>query len=519
VTLQGLLDDLERSAAARPEAPAFIDRHGRAVLSHGILARRIDERAGALAAAGLVPGDRVAFGVRPNPDGFAWLLACFRAGIAVVVLDPGVAAELLVARARAAGVGAVLLDPVAYSLASNGLGRRLAGRFGVRLPDPRLLGDRVLVTGPTFARVVVRVDRLARTAPGAGWDAEAAALVVFTSGTTGAPRGVVHTPRSIVANLTAVRDLADLTPDARVFATAPNLVVPTLLAGGSVVIPPRRDADLPRVTRSQAITHLSLAPHRAVGWAEAGGAPSSLRRLFLGTAPLRTAALRRILPALPAGAQTWGVYGLTEMLLVTAITGEERCAHDERDGDLVGSPIAGARIRVADDGEVRIGGPGLARGYLGERPVDELGTGDIGRLDAGRLVLLGRRKEMLIRRGENIYPSLYEPALVERAGLAEAALVGVPDELGDERAVLWIVPAAGERAGGQADAALARVERLLSGPDTPFDAHARPDAILVLDRLPRAGRSDKVDRRALVTLAAGRLGLAEPRDPSLPEPR
>jgi Acyl-CoA synthetases (AMP-forming)/AMP-acid ligases II len=515
MTLQQLLDDLERSAAVKPGSPAFIDRHGRVILTHGAFVRRIGERSGALAAAGLVPGDRVAFGVRPNPDGFAWLMACFRAGVAVVVLDPGVGEELLAARCRAAGVSVILLDPVAHSLSSNSLGRRVARSLGVGLSDPRQLGDRVLVTGPTLAPGALRVDRLARPSLSVGWDDEAPALVVFTSGTTGAPRGVVHSPRSIVESVTAVRDLADLTPDARVLATAPNFVVPALLAGGSVTIPPRRVVDLARVTRVQAITHLALAPHRAVEWADAGGAPASLRRLFLGTAPLRAAALRRILPALPPGAQAWGIYGLTEMLLVAAVRGEERYAHDERDGDLVGSPIAGARIRIAEDGEVRVAGPGMAIGYLGEPPVHDLGTGDIGRFDGSRLVLLGRRKEMLIRRGENIYPSLYEPALVERAGLAEAALVGVPDELGNERAVLWVVPIAGERA----ETAVSRVDRLLGGPDTPFDAHARPDTVLALERLPRSGRSDKVDRRALVTLAAHRLGLACPPDPLLPVPR
>ena len=121
---------------------------------------------------------------------------------------------------------------------------------------------------------------------------------------------------------------------------------------------------------------------------------------------------------------------------------------------------------------------------------------------------------MLIRRGDNIYPGLYEPALIERAGLADAAMVGVPDAIGDERVVLWVVPAPGE----PATDAVRRVRRVIDGPDTPVDAHARPDEILSLDRLPRSGRSDKVDRRALVVLAAHRLGLAEPVDPMLPEP-
>jgi acyl-CoA synthetase (AMP-forming)/AMP-acid ligase II len=521
VTLDHLLGELDGTGRRRGSEPAFVASNGRVLLRHAELARLVERRSGALAAAGLGSGDRIAFGVRSGPDGFAWLLACFRAGITVAILDPGVGRHLLEARCRAAGVTAVLLDPGVHLLSGNRLGRAIARAGGVVLPQPRSLAERVLVTGPVLGSGATRVDRLIGPPPGPGWPDDAApALIVFTSGTTGTPRGVVHTPRSIVASIEAVRELADLRPDSLVLASAPNFVVPTLLAGGAVVMPPRQADRLARTTRERGVTHLALAPHRAVAWTEAGGASPALRRLFLGTAPLRAAALRRILPALPPRATAWGIYGLTELLLVASVSGGERLAHDEADGDLVGTPIAGARIRIADDGEVRVAGPGLARGYVaellldGEAALDEIATGDLGRMDSrGRLVLLGRRKEMLIRRGENIYPSLYEPALVERGRLAEAALVGVPDELGDERAVLWVVPARGETSA----TVVARVVRLLAGPDSPFDGHARPDAILALDRLPRSGRSEKVDRRALVTLAAGRLGLALFDDPILPQ--
>jgi acyl-CoA synthetase (AMP-forming)/AMP-acid ligase II len=515
VTLDRLLGELDRIGRVRGSEPAFIAASGRVLLNHAELARRVEQRSAALAAAGLGSGDRIAFGVRSGPGGFAWLLACFRAGIPVVILDPGVGRELLESRCRAAGVTAVLLDPTVHLLSGNRLGRAIARAAGVVLPAPRSLAERVLVTGPVLGSGATRVDRLIGAVPGPGWpDETAPALIVFTSGTTGAPRGVVHTPRSVVASIEAVRELADLGAGSRVLASAPNFVVPTLLAGGAVVMPPRRVGRLARTTRERGVTHLALAPHRAVAWAEAAGASPALRRLFLGTAPLRRAALRRILPALPPLASAWGIYGLTELLLVASVPGTERLTHDERDGDLVGSPIAGTRIRIADDGEVRVAGPGLARASLGEPPLDELATGDLGQVDAqGRLVLLGRRKEMLIRRGENIYPSLYEPALVERGHLAEAALVGVPDELGDERAVLWVVATGGESSA----TAVARVGRLLAGPDSPLDGHARPDDILGLDRLPRSGRSDKVDRRALVTLAARRLGLALLEDPILPQ--
>ena len=213
----------------------------------------------------------------------------------------------------------------------------------------------------------------------------------------------------------APSDLAGITPDARVLGTALHLVMPALLAGAAAVLPPRRVSALARTTRDRAVTHLTLAPGRAVDWVAAGGVPPGLRGLFLGTAPLRNAALRRILPGLPVGARPWGIYGMTEMLLVAAVEGEERLAHDERDGDLVGTAFPGTGIRVAEDGEVHVSGPGLARGYLGGPAVTEIGSGDVGRLDDGRLLLLGRRKEMLIRRGENIYPGLYEPALIKRA--------------------------------------------------------------------------------------------------------
>ena len=514
MTIQALLDDLEARASQRPAAPAFVDARDRPLLTYGELVRRVVDRSGAIAAAGLRPNDRVAFGVRPTPDGIAWLLACLRAGVAVVVLDPGVRPDLLTARVRAADVAAVLVDPGVHLLSSTRAGRGLARLLGTDLPDPRRLSDRVLVTGRSAGRGARRVDGSGAPTPPARWEDGDPALVVFTSGTTGHPRGVVHTSRSIAASVRAVRDLADLGPEARVLASAPNFVVPTLLAGGAVVIPPRSLRGRAPARHVPSLTHVALSPHAAVSWAASGAVPPTLRRLFLGSAPLRSAALRRILPALPAGAETWGIYGLTEMLLVAAVRGEERVDHDERDGDLVGTPIAGSRIRIAPDGEVWIGGPALAAGYLGEAPVDEIGTGDIGRLDDGRLVLLGRRKEMLIRRGENIYPGLYEPAVIERAGLADAAMVGVPDEIGDERVVLWVVPAAGE----PGPAAIERARRIVAGPDTPFDAHARPDAILSVDRLPRSGRSGKVDRRALVALAAGRLGLAEPSDPLLPGP-
>jgi acyl-CoA synthetase (AMP-forming)/AMP-acid ligase II len=195
---------------------------------------------------------------------------------------------------------------------------------------------------------------------------------------------------------------------------------------------------------------------------------------------------------------------MTEHLLVASVGADERLVDDELGGDLVGQPIDGVRIRVATDGEIHVGGPALALGYLGQKmPAGELPSGDLGRVDAqGRVVLLGRRKEMIIRDGENIYPALYEPVIADRAGVAAAVMVGAPGRDGDEAVALFVVPAGDEAA----EPARRRVAALVASPQSPIDRHARPDVVLGLASLPRVGRSGKPDRRALAGIAAARLG-------------
>nr|BFE84860.1 hypothetical protein GCM10020093_074610 [Planobispora longispora] len=151
-------------------------------------------------------------------------------------------------------------------------------------------------------------------------------------------------------------------------------------------------------------------------------------------------------------------------------------------------------VRVADDGELFVSGPHLARGYLGEEPLREVATGDLVRIEDGRLILLGRKKDMILRDGFNIYPGLYEPAITALPGVAEAAIVGLADAVtGDEEVVLAVVPAAGY------DETLLRKAL----PDL-VDADALPDRIVPLDAFPRSGRADKLDRAALRALVARR---------------
>lgn len=201
------------------------------------------------------------------------------------------------------------------------------------------------------------------------------------------------------------------------------------------------------------------------------------------------------------------MYALTELFPAAAVESREKAAY-EGPGDLVGSPLPGVRAESDADGQLLLTGPGARRRYLGEAPDPWVRTGDRARLDdAGRIVLEGRTKDMVLRRAENIYPGLYEPAL-HVPGVELALLVGIPaeagDRQGDERLVAVVQPCHG--------ASEPALRSALAGPLRRMGT-AAPDALLFA-RIPLSGRSRKPDRAATAALAAHRLTSGPTRDGS-----
>lgn len=312
--------------------------------------------------------------------------------------------------------------------------------------------------------------------------------MIFTSGTTARPRGVVHTRGSLAAGLELFRNAFPLGPGDIVHTDQLMLGLPALLAGATWSLP--TGGDLAGDLAARRATHTFAVPvHLDRLLRRTPRLPATLRYLLLGAAPAPPAVLRR---ALDAGPQVLSVYAMTEALPIAIASAREKLAHTG--GDLLGAPLPGVGVRVAADGELFVSGPHLARCYLGEEPLTEVATGDLVRMEAGRLILLGRKKDMILRDGVNIYPGLYEPAVAALPGVAEAAIVGLTDpETGDEEVVLAVVPA-----GGYDERLLRRsLPRIV-------DAAALPDRVVALDALPRSGRADKLDRAALRALVTRR---------------
>ncbi|MGW2017795.1 class I adenylate-forming enzyme family protein [Streptomyces sp. NPDC001927] len=487
-----MLDALAHTLRSRPDRPAVLGttRSGavRTKATCGELADLADGYAGALHARGLRRGDTVGVAVRPGPRALALLLAVHRLGLRAAVLDPGAGPDVLRARLSLARPDLVLADATAQAVA--GWARPLARRARLALPDLAELGGPVATVGRRLpgCAPALSVGTRASVLPRAV-DEDGDAVIVFTSGTTSRPRAVVHTRSSLAAGMATVTELVRPEPGAPVLGGTFFVLVPSLANGAPVALPARSPQVLARQMRRLApqATYLTPPQLRAALAVDArfGG------RVWTGSAPASAELLTRVKRA--GAREAWGVYALTELFPAAAVEQADKAAFTG-DGDLVGAPLPGVAARPGPGGELLLSGPAARHRYLGEEPEPWVRTGDQGRLDAaGRIVLAGRSKDMVLRRAENIYPGLYEPAL-HVPGVELALLVGVPAGDGDEGLVAVVQP--------HHEADPARVRAALAGPLSRMGT-ARPDALLLAD-IPLSGRSLKPDRAATARLAAAR---------------
>ena len=429
-----------------------------------------------LKAKGVQPGDRAVLLVPPGPDFTAALLALVWVGAAPVLMDAGQPPAVRRSRLTAAAPAWVVTVPL------------LAGAWALRLPAliPRL------PERPPVGKLLVLPRSVKGDCPPVARPPEGEALMVFTSGTTGAPRGVIHTHGNLGHFLAHVKAVVDGLPVSTYLAETPQQIFYALLMRSTCYLVKGQGQGEERLGRTLAL--LGERPVEAwfgspwtwQAWLDRGlPAPEGLRTLIFGSAPVSRPFLRRLTDFLPETVTVRCVYGLTEVGPACWIDGREK-AHSAAGGDPVGRPLPAVTLRI-EAGEVQVSSPSLAARYMGEGDIGPwLTTGDLGRLDAGGLTLLGRKKDMIIRRSVNLYPGLYEPVLLET--LDDAALVGVYDHAAeDERVVLAYVGAEG-----------ATGEEL---------GEAAPDHVMRLDALPRAGRQNKVDKGRLRELARERFNI------------
>ena len=338
-------------------------------------------------------------------------------------------------------------------------------------------------------------------------------MVMYTSGTTGRPKGVLHTHNSLgslIRQLGAhwLVDSGDRwlvpSPISHIGGSIYAFEMPLLLGSTAVLMERWEPAAAVALMADQRITHMAGATPFLDGLltaARAGGTRLPDLKLFICGGASVPPALVRDAAAYFEKAIVTRVYGSTEVPVTTVgVIDRDEVAHA---ADSDGRPGI-AEVRIADDGEIRARGPQMLAGYV--HVEDEAAafdadgfyrTGDQGRLvDGDHLVVTGRIKDLIIRNGENISPKEIEDLLAGHPQVAEVAIVGVPDARTGERAVAVIVA----RSGGTPDVATLAAHLESFG----VARFKYPEAVVLWEALPRndAGKVLKVAIRARLTAPA-----------------
>ena len=477
-----------RACGSRPDHLAVV--FGEETRTHAELHDRAARVASVLAGDGVQPGDRVALFMHNRIEFVEALLACQRLGAVAVPINFRLAA-----------------DEIDFVLADSGATVLICDSAP---PAPGAV-RMALEVGPAYEQVVASSPARRELADAHDDDA---ALMCYTSGTTGRPKGAVLTHRNLVAStLSWIHEMR--ASEADVWLSGQPLfhiggingLLPFLVLGATVIITPTTSFD-PQAALELIDKHrVTMCIFVPTQWAAICSSdavtridPSQLRVAMWGASPAPRETLEAIEQTFPDAAIV-SAYGQTEMSGATTLL---KGPDSTRKMGSVGKPMLGVELRVVDDdlrkvapgavGEIVYRGPNVMAGYH-RRPDatqesfagDLFNSGDLARIDdEGYLWLVDRKNDMIVSGGENVYPAEVERVLLDHPTIADAAVIGVPHARWVETPVAFVV-ATRDATVDEAEL-IAHCREYLAG-------FKKPSAIVVVDGLPRNAAGKIVKRR------------------------
>lgn len=525
VTRQSTLVD-----AWRERVDSSPDRAAVAYFDTTLSAREVDAMADALATAlqvrGVAPGDRVGIHLQNIPQYALAMLALWKIGAAAVVLNPmyfGRELRLPVEDSGAVGIIATDRDATAIRDAVSGTDVAWVVSTSERdlqtRNDPRAFGDDQQVEPSPDGDLVSLIREFeGRTPEPAEVAPDDLALLTYTSGTTGPPKGAMNSHGNVIAVARSFADFVGLVPGDVVLAIAPlfhitgaviNATV-ALVTDSTLVFAGRfRPGVMLDAFREHGVTFTigSITAYNALMRLDEAGPEhfASVKTLYSGGAPIPPSTVERF--AERFGHYIHNGYGMTETTSgVIAVPPGLRAPVDETSGTLsIGVPLPGigAEVVGVDDqpvapgeqGELVLSGPQIVSGYwrneaatASTMPGGRLHTGDVAVMDGdGWVYLVDRLKDQINASGYKVWPREVEDALYEHDAVFEAAVVGLPDEYRGEKVVAFVSLKAGRTA---------TEEELIAFASERLAAYKRPGEVHVVGELPKT-QTGKIRRREL----------------------
>ncbi len=476
-----------RACRAYPHHPALV--FGEEVRTHAELHDRAARLASVLCTGGVRAGDRVALLLQNRIEFVESLLACHRLAAVAVPINFRLAPDEVDYLLADSGAVALICDSAAPA----------SGRVPI-----------VLQVGPVYDAAVASAPPRG-PAPVAEDDP---ALMCYTSGTTGRPKGAVLTHANLVAStlswiheMRAGQDDVWLSGQPLFHIGGINGLLPFLVLGATVIITPTTTFDPEAMLRLIEVHGATMCIFVPTQWAAiclseavARIDPHQLRVAMWGASPAPRRTLEAMERAFPRAAVV-SAYGQTEMSGATTLL---KGPDSTRKMGSVGKPMLGVELRVVDDalrdmppggvGEVVYRGPLVMAGYHQQPEATReafaggwFHSGDMARFDEeGYLWLVDRKKDMIVSGGENVYPAEVERVLLDHPTVAEAAVIGVPHPRWVETPVAFIV--AGEDTEPDEAELIAHCRQYLAG-------FKKPSAVIVVDELPRNAGGKVLKRR------------------------
>jgi long-chain acyl-CoA synthetase len=457
-SMSSLLAAIAENARRMPDKASIVFPDGGVALTYDGLVRRAASFGVFLLQRGCHPGDKVAIVTHNTPEFFIALLGIMQRGLVAVPVDANLAPAELQRILAHAEPTAIVVDQAGFLKLST-----------IEISRMRIVIGADIVPGavpfdPTH------LPETAAVAPPSAPNGQLA-LLLYTSGTTGVPKGVMHSHETISARVQSISEWFLLSPDDRAFCMLPThfghgLIcncLTTLFYGGSLVISRPFDLDVIRslwqsIERNE-VAWFSTVPtivRLLLQLAELRkpARPPSLRFVTCASAPLRSAEVEQFERAF--GVPLLNCYGITETASWTAfspnLADRDRSSVGTRFGcDIRTIDAAGNPLLPSEPGELQIRGPSVMLGYYKDPDMTAktirdgwFCTGDFGTVDAhGRVHILSRIKEVIIRAGLNIYPMDVDAVLLAHPAVAEAYTVGLANETLGERVAAVVVRKAG----------------------------------------------------------------------------
>ncbi|MFB7499611.1 class I adenylate-forming enzyme family protein [Streptomyces sp. NPDC056161] len=482
-TSRTLWDLVASRAALTPDRPVFLQ--GDRTLTFGELRAGAERVAAGLYARGVRPGTVVAWQLPTRVETVLLSFALARLGAVQSPVIPFYRDREVGFALRAAEAEFFAVPGTWRGFDHTGMARRLGAKGVFEAYDALPEGDPARLPPPPAEGTSVR------------W-------IYWTSGTTSAPKGVLHTDRSLIAGGACLAHALRLAP-----GDVGSVAFPYAHIGGPDYTVMLLLYGIPAVLFEHFALPAALPDYRRHGVTVAGGS-TAFYSMFL--AEQRKQPGERIIPTLrllagggapkppevyhavvrEMGVQLAHGYGMTEVPMITMGDPEDTA---ENLATTEGRPPGGMEVRIVD-GEVRLRGEAVCRGYLDPAQTAEsfdedgfLRTGDLGHLTGGgHLVLTGRRKDVIIRKGENISAKEIEDLLHRYPGVGDVAVIGLPDAERGERVCAVVEPAVPPS--GDGELTLEAVTEYLRA--AGLSVHKLPEQLEVVDALPRGATLRKV---------------------------